>query len=271
MSASLQQIQAFFASAVQQPVEVASQPGGPAGAPGLATGNDRLSPADQLEIYREQFWLRHVGALEEDFVTIVRLLGHDAFHLLVERYLAVHPCTAFSLRDLGANLPRFVTETDPYRDDLLLADCARLEWAFVEAFDAPDVEPIAPDAIAAIEEDAWAGARVALHPGLQLVSLAHPAHVFRAAVRAGEEPARPTPQRVSVAVYRGLETLQYCEIDPLAYELLTRLSEGTPLGPACEAVAVGATSGNAEAELEEAVGRWFQFWTAARWVTGLSC
>jgi hypothetical protein len=25
-------------------------------------GNERLSPVEQLEIYREQFWLRHTGS-----------------------------------------------------------------------------------------------------------------------------------------------------------------------------------------------------------------
>jgi len=41
---------------------------------GRLTGNDRLSPVEQLEIYREQFWLRHTASLVEDFPGIGGIL-----------------------------------------------------------------------------------------------------------------------------------------------------------------------------------------------------
>ncbi len=265
---ALAEIQSFFAGAIRLPTRVSEQPSVPALTPRMIAGNARLGPTDQLEIYREQFWLRHVGALEEDFATILRLLGHDAFHVLAERYLDAYPPTSFSLRDLGAHLADFVAREAPYRDDPLLADCARIEWAFVEAFDAPDAAPIGPEVIASMPEDAWPDARLELHPGLQRVALGHPAHRYRAAIKAGEEPSRPAPEAVCVAVYRGPETLQYVEVEPLAFDLLERLSRGEALGEACEAVAAGG--GMAE-ELEAKVGGWFQFWSAAGWLTGVSC
>jgi hypothetical protein len=265
-SGSLEEMQAFFAHAIRQPVGVDDQSGAGDATPRFVAGNSRLSPTAQLEVYREQFWLRHVGALEEDFVTLHHLLGHDGFRTLAERYLDAHPPIDFSLRDLGARLPGFVAAHAAYGEDALLVDCARLEWAFVEAFDAPDRDPLDPAMIAAIPEDAWSGVRVSLHPSVQLVALAHPSHEFRAAVRSGKDPVRPTPTPTYVVVYRGLETLQYIDIDPLAFELLERLAKDETLGDACEAL---AASEDRSAELEAKVGSWFQFWAASGWVSAV--
>jgi len=266
---SLASMQSFFATAICQPVAVEDQPAGRVRVPELIAGNCRLSPTAQLEIYREQFWLRHVDALAEDFVTIRHLLGHDGFTTLVERYLEAHPPSDFSLRDLGAKVAAFVATHPAYRDDTLIVECARLEWAFVDAFDAADVAPLDATAIASVPEDAWPSARLSFHPSVQRVALSHATHDYRAAVRRGDDPPRPPPGPVSVVVYRGPETLQYVEVEPLAFELLERLARGETLGPACETVAAGAGEEGA-AELEAKVGGWFQFWAASGWLSAVA-
>jgi hypothetical protein len=259
--------QKFVARALQATVIVDDQPEGPSVTPRFVAGSARLTPTAQLEIYREQFWLRHVDAIKDDYATLFALLGHDAFHSLAEAYLAAHPPTAFSLRDLGADLPVFVATHAPYSEDRLLLDCARLEWAFVEAFDAADATPIAAEAIAAVDEDAWAGARLSFHPALYVVSLEYPAHDYRTIVRRGEDVPRPERAPAHVAIYRGTESLQYVEIEPLANALYERLAHGEPLGDACEAVA--STVPHGALLLEEKVGAWFQFWAASGWITAI--
>jgi hypothetical protein len=261
--------QQFFARTIQKAIPVVEQVDAASMTPRLIAGNDRLSPTDQLEIYREQFWLRHVDALKEDFGTVAHILGDAAFQSLCEEYLAARPCAAFSLRDLGANLPSFVADVAPYSGDELLVDCARLEWAFIEAFDAADATPVAADAIVAVPEDAWSGARLRFHPALRLCLLRYPAHDFRAAVRRDENPARPAAGPVAVAVYRGPEMLQYVEVEPLAGDLLVRLMGGDPLGEACEAVALTVADGRGGELLEEKVGGWFQFWAGSGWLTAI--
>jgi hypothetical protein len=232
----------------------------------LVGQNPRLSPTEQLEIYRQQFWLRHIGALKEDFVSVHHLLGEQEFRILCERYMAAHPPTSFTLRDLGDRFGDFIQATEPYRSDALLLDCARIEWAFVEAFDAPDAPPLDPHPIAMAPEEAWAGARVELHPSVQRLLLAHPAHVFRAQVRDGEDPPRPEPTSTCIVVYRGPEKLMYIAIEPLAFRLLDLLASGTALAAACEGVANEAGIEDAS-QLEPRVGAWFQAWTGYGWVS----
>jgi hypothetical protein len=228
--------------------------------------NPRLSPYQQLDIYREQFWLRHIGALKEDFVSVHHLLGDEEFRVLCELYVEAHPPTSFTLRDLGARFGDFIEATEPYAKDDLLLDCARLEWAFVEAFDAPDAAPLDPQAIATAPEEAWGDARIVLHPSVQPLLLAHPAHLFRARVRDGEDPPRPERAPTCVVVYRGAEKLMYIAVEPLALKLLDLLASGTALAAACERVA--SDSGIADpSELEPRVGAWFQAWAGYGWVS----
>jgi len=226
----------------------------------------RLSPVQQLEIYREQFWLRHIDALKEDFVTIHHLLGEDGFRAACESYVAACPPQSFTLRDLGDRFADFIRRNVPWSEDDLLFDCARLEWAFVEAFDAPDAPPLDPRSIAEAPEDAWGSAKVVLHPSVQLVPLFHPAHLFRAEVRDGMNPDRPASAPSHVVVYRGADKLMYVAIEPLAFDLLQLLACGMPLAPACERVAAEAHVADASA-LEPKIGEWFQAWASYGWVT----
>ena len=234
----------------------------------LAAGNDSLSPAEQVDVYRAQYLLRHLDVLREDFPTLEHVLGDARFEALVWAYLQAFPPRSFSLRDLGADLAGFVATTAPWADDPLLADLARFEWAFVEAFDAPDAPPLELAAVAAVAEDAWPSARLVLQPSVQRLSLRYPAHDVRVAVRSGDASAvvvRPAPSPSHVVVFRGRERLQSLAIDAEAYALLDELARGTALGDACESVATA--SGASLVAFEEKVGAWFQEWTALGWLS----
>ncbi len=265
--ASLVEVQTFLVQAVQHPTALADHPPLAARAHELATGSARLSPVEQVDVYREQFWLRHVASLEEDFPTLVHLLGRDGFADLARRYLAAHPPTAFSLRDLPDRLPELVAREAPWAEDRLLADCARTEWAFIEAFDAADAPPLDLEKVAALPEEAWASVELVFHPSLRRLALAYPAHDYRVEVREGKAPPRPSPREVHVVVFRAKDDrVRYLEVDPLPFALLELLAAGVPLGTAGERVA--ESSGQGEM-IEANIGAWFQAWTSYGWITDL--
>jgi hypothetical protein len=270
---SLADIQAFLGSAIPRTAALSQDPRVSAAATKLVAPGLRLTPVEQVEIYREQFWLRHIGAMTEDFVTVRHVLGDDGFRLVCERYFAARPPQSFTLRDLGDGFAEFLRETEPWSKDALLEDCARLEWAFVEAFDAPDASPLNPETIASASEDAWATANVIFHPSVQLVELSYPVHVFRKDVKENVDgvvasaPERPTAGPTWVVVYRGPERLMYIAIERLAFQLLKRLARGEALAAACESVASEAGSAEASSELEAKVGSWFQAWASYGWVS----
>jgi hypothetical protein len=256
----LREIQEFMVVVLQKPQPLASFEDLAKATPGIVAGNERLSPVEQLDIYREQFWLRHTGALEEDYRTLLHVMGHDAFHSLCADYLAAHPPDSFSLRDLGEKLPDFVSSAARYKDDDLVVDLARYEWAFVDAFDAPDAPPLDVAAIASASEDDWARAKIELAPSAQLVRARFPVDELRAAVQRDESPERPAPNDVFLVVWRGPDAMKYLDVEPAAYALLARLAAGESLSAACEAIAAD------EPAVEEKVGPWFQQWAAMGWI-----
>ena len=254
-------------------------PDDPALAPIVAehvAGNDRLSPSEQADLYRKQFFLRHVDALAEDHAGLVHYLGEGGFEELARAYLAAHPPSSYTLRDLGADLAAFVATweglSDPVRS--LCANMARYELCVVEIFDAADVGP--PDAarLAAVPQEAWLTRPLVFHPHLRLLAFDHPIPDLRRAIKkAGLEggPPGPPPREPPVkepcfyGIFRRDDVIAYERLAPEAHALLDRLMRGAPLASACEDLSRSLTE-EAAAAVEAEVGGWFQRWASWGWI-----
>jgi hypothetical protein len=226
-----------------------------------------MSPAQRLEVYREQFWLRHVPSLQDDYPTLAWTVGGSAsFRALAVEYLEACPPCTWDLQRLGENLPTYVESHAPWSENGLARDAARLDWAFMKAFDAPDAPPLDPRMLSANPPEDWSLARIVFHPSLSVLSLAHPVHELRDALQRGVLPACSAGD-TSVAVWRDTGcVIRAAALEPLARELLLALFAGTQLGEACEAVACSATD---HSDIDRRVSSSFQGWTASGWVIGL--
>ena len=131
--------------------------------------NSRLSAFERLEIYNRQYWYRVLGALAEDFPALRALIGERRFEALSIAYLTEHPSRSFTLRNLGSKLPEWLSAHPEHagRRHRLAVDLVRIEWACVEAFDAPERDPLTQRQIAALQGES----KLALQPCLQLVAL----------------------------------------------------------------------------------------------------
>jgi hypothetical protein len=229
-----------------------------------------MTPEQRLEVYREQYWQRHLRNVEEDYPTLAWVVGGpDAFRALAVEYLGAFPPRTWDLQRLGADVPAFVVAHPRWGRDPLARDAARLDWAFMEAFDAPDAPPFDPTVLATTPEDAWPQARLAFHPSLRTLALDHAAHALRTAVQRGEGIDRPDPSPARIVVHRDARCfLHAVAVEPLAFQLLEALRAGSPLGEACEAVA--RASGRDPAEVAGPLGGWFQQWTASGWIGAVS-
>jgi hypothetical protein len=228
-----------------------------------------LSAASRLDVYREQYWLRHLANLNDDFPTLAWVVGATGFHDLARGYLETFPPRTWNLQRLGADVPAYVKATAPWHLDPLAVDASILDWAFMEAFDAADAGPLDLGALAGASEDAWMSARIALDPSLRLVSLGYPVHDLREAVRRGEALERPPAATTRLVVWRdGSCLLHATAVEPGALDLLDRLRGGAPLGQACDALSRDVDA-EAAAVLGAQVSEWFRQWTARGWVTAV--
>jgi hypothetical protein len=233
--------------------------------------NARLSGVEMLEIYREQFWLRHTGSLVEDFPGVGGIVGSEDWNRLVVEYLLAHRPEAPTLRDLGARLPDFIRTRAWLEHAAVAADMARLEWAHVEVFDADDVPPLDAAKLAAVPEDAWEGARLVTNPALRLLRLEYPVIPLRkrllaAAAEEGADEPIPVPgaEPGQFAVHRRDRHVFHDVLDLGAFSLLDRLARGRPLGAACEEASQAL--GLPTEALGDKLEGWFAAWARLGYV-----
>jgi hypothetical protein len=219
--------------------------------------NDRLTSFERLEIYNRQYWFRVIVAVSEDFPALATVLGSKRFDSLVLAYLKENSSTSFTLRNLGARLPRWLEdhpEFAPTRHALML-DVARLEWAYVEAFDRLAVAPLTQEDFAGLGDDS----RLSLQPHLQLLDLRYPVDELVLAVHKEAPPSDIASNAVSerkqksrhglprmrrsaihLAVHRFDNSVYYRRIDREAFLLLSSLQQQHTLAESMELAFAGS-------------------------------
>ena len=211
--------------------------------------NDRLSSFERLQIYNRRYWFRLISAVSEDFPTLNALLGSRRFEPLILAYINENPSTSWTLRDLGAKLPQFLESHPEFagRRHRLAVDVARLEWAYVDAFDGKHRTPLTAEEAQNIGPDS----RLSLQPHLQLLELSYPVDTLVLAVKKGAPEAEIVSsaatrleaktrlklpsmrqQRVWLAVHRYEDSVYYRRLRREAFLLLSSLHSGTTLSEA---------------------------------------
>jgi hypothetical protein len=286
---NLEALQREMAAAVMQPLtpDEEMRAHAPDGRPMTAVAesfiapNSRLSSFERLEIYNRQYWFRVLGALAEDFAALRAVIGGSAFEAMSIAYLTVHPSRSFTLRNLGSSLPDWLVANPRFtgRRHRLAVDVARIEWAFVEAFDNAEHTPLTLDQIATLD----AGSRLALQPHLRLIALDYPADDLvlslhdnqkRDTSEAGlkhepgpEAPAQLPPLRRKptwVAAHRVDLSVYYRRLKQEEFLTLAAIRAGQPLVDALETGF--RNSQTAEDRRPQLVREWFATWAELGWI-----
>ena len=285
---SLEKLQREMAAAIMQPLTAdesmrATTSDGrstSAVAESFIAPNSRLTAFERLEIYNRQYWFRVLGALAEDFPGLRAVVGGRRFEALSIAYLHEYPSRSFTLRNLGSKLPEWLAAHPEHggRRHRLAVDVARIEWAFVEAFDSARHDALTLEQIATLDGNS----RLGLQPHLRLIALSYPAddlvlglhqrekrQTSEAGVEHDEDDApvslpklhaRPTwlaAHRVDLSVY-------YKRVEREEFQTLTALREGVPLAGAIEAGFAGSRI--AERRRAAHVRDWFANWAELEWI-----
>jgi hypothetical protein len=243
--------------------------------------NSRLSAFERLEIYNRQYWFRVLGALAEDFTALRAVVGASRFEALSIAYLAEHPSRSFTLRNLGSRLPEWLARHKEFtgRRHRLAAEVARLEWAFVEVFDAAERAPLTLEQVATLD----GGSRLALQPHIQLLALDYAAdelvlrlheHERRETSEAGvkHEETGDAPvslsglrrTRIWLAVHRVDLSIYYRRLQPEEFRMLSAIRLGRPLADAMEDAFTGSRA--AVSRRPQMVRDWFATWAELGWI-----
>jgi Putative DNA-binding domain len=220
-------------------------------ADGYVKPNALLTSFERLEIYNRQYWFRVIGAVAEDYPALNAVLGSRRFDAMVLAYLKENPSTSFTLRNIGAKLPAWLaanSEITGARHGLAV-DVARLEWAYVDAYDSASLTPFSEEDFAGL----GAETRLRLQPHVQLLDLTYPVDELVLAVRKeapeievasnavsevrqNKRAALPRMRKSAIwlAVHRYDDSVYYRRIDREAFLLLRSLRDGASIAEALE-------------------------------------
>ena len=159
----------------------------PGGAPPAATRGRQDGPDEhRFAVYRNNVAVGLIGALEARYPVARRMVGADGFRAIARAFIAAHKPRSPVLIAYGQLFPDFVEAQGASLRRL--ADLARLENAWVEAYHAADAPVAALADLAALGAGALPDARIALHPAARLLELATPAASLWESFQEGAEP-----------------------------------------------------------------------------------
>jgi hypothetical protein len=243
--------------------------------------NSALSAFERLEIYNRQYWYRVLGALAEDFPALRSVVGGRAFEAMSIAYLTAHPSRSFTLRNLGSKFAEWLARNPQFagRRARLAEDVARMEWAFVEAFDNGEREPLTLEQISTLDGES----RLALQPHLRLLELEYPVddlvlnlhqnekrQTSEAGVQHEEEdlgPAKlPALRRKTtwLAAHRVDFSVYYLRLKRGEFHTLSAIREGRPLAEAIETGIISARVPSGKRP--QLVREWFTNWAELGWI-----
>ncbi len=210
-----------------------------------------LEPADRVRIYGGMYTARLREALREDYPRTAALLGEEAFTDLVTAYTAHHPSVNPSIRYAGAQLATFLAERPEAGRLPFLPDLVRLEWARVDAFDAPDCEPTTLDDLRAVRAEDFAEIRFVPVPSCTVLRVDWPVH----RIWSGECDVEPA--FTVLRVWRRDYTVFHAPMDTHEQAAFERVRRGEPFAAVAEVFA-GLPAGDGARETGALLARWLE-------------
>jgi hypothetical protein len=210
-------------------------------APAATRRRDGRRVERRFAVYRNNVAVALIGSLEARYPVVRRLVGDDFFRAMAGAYVAAEKPRSPTLIHYGDGFPEFVANFPPAGAIVYLADVARLENAWVEAYHAAEASALGLDALAAIAPDAFETLRFRPHPAARLLNFAHPAASIWAVSQGEGEPRAPEVWSAEEALVARPDADVVVRVLPSGgFAFAAALFSGASLG---EAAALAAVDG----------------------------
>jgi len=142
-------------------------------------------------VYRNNVTTSLAEALAGIFPAVRRLVGVDFFSGMAIAFARARPPRSRLLFEYGTDFPDFVEAFEPARGLPYLADVARIERAWLDAYHAADATPLRPQDLAEIPPEDLAGTVFRPHPALRILRSRYAAFSICMANRDERAPVLP--------------------------------------------------------------------------------
>jgi hypothetical protein len=152
--------------------------------PALVAGPNGKAAVKRYNVYRNNVTVSLIDALAATFPAVQRITGDDFFRAMARFHIRETPPTSPLLFEYGRDFPAFIERYDYAQTMPWLADTARVERAWLDAYHAADATPLAPDALASMPQHRLAELVFVVHPATRIVRSNFAAATIFAANRA---------------------------------------------------------------------------------------
>jgi len=225
-------------------------------APIGVVGPDGEPSLRRFGVYRNNVVVGLVEALQDAFPAVHRIVGADFFQAVARAYVTIEPPRSPIMLDYGAGFADFIGRFDPVSELPYLADVARIERAWTEAYHAAEAAPIDPAAFAAIAPHEFPAMRLVLHPSLRIVRSQFPAlTIWRMNIPGGV----PAPVNLAAGgedalVVRPLADVEIRSLPKDSLDFIQALRDGRSVLAALEAALIANPRFDLSANLCDLMG-----------------
>jgi hypothetical protein len=192
-----------------------------------------------------------IDALKANFPAVCRIVGEEFFRAMTRAYVSRHPPASPILHDYGAGFADFVAGFAPTASLPYLADIARLERAWLEAYHSAEREPLSPACFAALPVDQVSELRFELHPSLRIARSRFPAiTIWNMNVSDGVPgPVDLDAGGEDALILRAAADVEVRMMAPGGAEFISTLASGRSLGAAMKSALQASNSFDLAADL----------------------
>ena len=188
-----------------------------------------------LAVYRNNVRSAYLRVLGETFPVVARLVGDGFFRYAAHEYFHAYPPHTPLVARYGDNFPDFLEGFEPASGLPYLADVARIESAWLEAYHAPEAEASSAEEISGCISQSPDKAKFVFHPSLRLLSSVHPAYtIWRHNHEKRDGTLNPPAGGERVLIARPEAEVIALPLDVAEYLALQALVAGARLGGAIE-------------------------------------
>ena len=137
--------------------------------PALVSGPAGKCAVKRYNVYRNNVTVSLIDALAAVYPAVQRITGVDFFRAMARFHIRATPPTSPLLFEYGRDFPAFIEQYEHARPMPWLADTARIERAWLDAYHAADAEPLPPAALASVPPERLGELVFTAHPATRIM------------------------------------------------------------------------------------------------------
>ena len=189
----------------------------------------------RFAVYRNNVIVSLTEGLMATFASVAALVGEEFFKAMARAFVQENPPSTPLLMEYGRDFARFIDEFPQAGGLPFLADVARVDRAWLDAYHAADALPLEPSQLERIDQETLLGACFVGHPATRLVASRYPVAAIWHAGRSGEAAAGIDPElRQSALIVRPDTEVSVIALTAEQGAFFSAILDGHSLGDATE-------------------------------------